>query len=105
MTTLAADGVVESPPILAAEVCQRAGVSYRQLDYWSRRGFIPNTAKGSGVPRQFTETDVDYIEMFAKLVHAGLNHDKVHEVMRLGLIENGMVRLTDHIVLVFEPAV
>lgn len=91
-------------PILAAEVCERAGVTYRQLDYWSRRGFIPNTAKGSGVPRQFTEDDVTYISLFSKLLHAGLTHDKVDEILKLGLInEHGMVRLTDHVVLVFEP--
>ena len=89
--------------VQAAEVCHRAGVSYRQLDYWARRGFIPNTGKGSGVPRQFTVEDVDYITTFAKLVHAGLGHDKVHEIMKLGLMQDGMVRLTDHVVLVLEP--
>lgn len=88
--------------ILASEVCRRAGVTYRQLDYWARRGFIPDTGKGSGVPRQFTEADVDYITTFGRLVKAGLEHDRVHEVMKLGLIQQGMVRLTDYVVLVFD---
>jgi DNA-binding transcriptional MerR regulator len=93
---------VAAPPILAAEVCMRASVTYRQLDYWSRRGFIPNTAKGSGVPRHFTEADVGYITQFSRLVHAGLSHDKADEILKLGLLKDGMVRLTDHVVLVFD---
>lgn len=100
MTTVPDD--TTAAPIFAAEVCLRAGVTYRQLDYWSRRGFIPNTAKGSGGPRHFTEDDIAYISKFAKLVNAGLSHDKVDEVLKLGLIENDSVRLTDHVILVFK---
>ena len=91
-----------APPITSGDVCTRARVSYRQLDYWSRRGFIPNTAKGSGMPRTFTEADVEYIATFAKMVRAGLHHDKANMVMQLGLITDGRVRLNDEVVLVFE---
>lgn len=93
--------------IPAAEVCQRAGVTYRQLDYWGRRGFIPcQETKGSGYPRRFTEDDVTYIALFAKLVKAGLDHDRADAVMKskLDQVRDGVVRLTDDIVLVFEAA-
>ena len=36
-----------------------AGITYRQLDYWCRKGLIPNTtARGSGSRRVFSAADI-----------------------------------------------
>lgn len=105
--TMTADDAAETAVIPAAEVCQRAGVTYRQLDYWGRRGFIPRQETGgSGYPRRFTEDDVTYIALFAKLIRAGLEHDIADAVMKLkrDQVTGGAVRLTEDIVLVFDPA-
>jgi predicted site-specific integrase-resolvase len=93
------------PTYSAAEVCAKVGVSYRQLDYWLRAGLVPgDNAHGSGSARRFTEEDVAYITTFTHMIRAGLRHIRALEVMKLGLIENGRARLTDHIVLVFDEA-
>lgn len=41
----------------AVEVCELVGITYRQLDYWCRQGFIPqmNRYVGSGCQRRFSE--------------------------------------------------
>jgi len=47
----------------STEVCCLVGITYRQLDYWCRQGFIPGAAQrvGSGCPRRF---DADQVEAF-----------------------------------------
>lgn len=43
----------------SAEVCRRAGVSYRQLDHWIKMGYLTPAvdAKGSGHPRTYSTED------------------------------------------------
>lgn len=40
-----------------SQVCEELGLSYRQLDYWCRKGWLgPDVvASGSGFPRCFTD--------------------------------------------------
>lgn len=47
----------------AAEVVARTGCTYRQLDYWCRRGYVPGHTKaaGSGNRRRFTNADVEHL--------------------------------------------
>lgn len=53
----------------AKEVMQLTGVTYRQLDYWSRRGFLGlvTGGGGSGRRRQWTH---DQVVNVAKLIGA-----------------------------------
>ena len=62
------DGLLTSP-----EVCRMAGVTYRQLDYWIRQGWISPTvrATGSGSRRRFdpsTLRDITIIREFVTLL-------------------------------------
>lgn len=45
----------------AGELCRITGATYRQLDYWVRRGLlVPRYAsRGSGDPRSFDRSDLD----------------------------------------------
>lgn len=43
----------------APETCQIAGCTYRQLDYWCRRGVLNNNAAGSGSRRTFTDEEIE----------------------------------------------
>ena len=47
----------------SSEVVRLTGCTYRQLDYWCRRGIIPGhgEADGSGSRRTFTAAHVDLI--------------------------------------------
>ena len=50
------------PPgrISTPQIARWAGISYRQLDYWIRSGWIPgqNGRQGSGKPREWTSEQV-----------------------------------------------
>jgi hypothetical protein len=59
--------------IRSVELIRMAGISYRQLDYWSRRGFIETKHPGYGRHRQWDPAEVERTVMLARLVHAGLD--------------------------------
>lgn len=50
------------------EVCDLAGITYRQLDFWLRSGYvtIQSTASGSGSRRRFTRQEVQAISLLAQ---------------------------------------
>lgn len=56
------------------EVCRRAGVSYRQLDYWIRCGILTpaREARGSGSARRFTATDLLAVWVAGRLGRMGV---------------------------------
>lgn len=58
----------------SAEVCRRAGISYRQLDYWGRLGLvtIPPSTCGSGCPRRWPPETVERVCAIASLVRVGI---------------------------------
>ena len=57
------------------QVCHLTGVTYRQLDYWARRGMLRPSAveaSGSGSQRLYSETDVVKISVIHQLLEAGV---------------------------------
>jgi len=53
-----------APFFTTTEVLEMTGLSYRVLDYWLRTGAIllaDGTSPGSGVPRRYSEDEVDAI--------------------------------------------
>lgn len=67
------------------DAARMAGVSFRQLDYWSRVGVIvPETpAAGSGSARQFTGTQVRNIAMIGRLRELGVSLEAIEDVMKV----------------------
>lgn len=62
-----------APEYSAPEVCDAAGISYRQLDYWCRRGLITPSARdatGSGSRRRFTAHDLAVVKVIAAVAPA-----------------------------------
>jgi DNA-binding transcriptional MerR regulator len=57
--------------VSSTELARMAGISYRQLDYWSRRGFISTKHPGYGHQRQWDDSEADRTLMLARLVRAG----------------------------------
>jgi DNA-binding transcriptional MerR regulator len=58
----------------SAHVARMADVTYRQLDYWVRRGFLEPTHAdaGSGTPREWSPADALRAVLIARLVRAGM---------------------------------
>lgn len=84
------DTATETPAGLSAvEVCAMAEITYRNLDYWVRRGYIdldPDhvglPTPGSGVPRRFTPREAKRFTVLALLVRAGLRVDVAADTLR-----------------------
>jgi Na+(H+)/acetate symporter ActP len=57
----------------SAQVCARAGVTYRQLDHWSRLGLVRPTvdSSGSGTQRQWDATSVAVVAVAGRLARLG----------------------------------
>jgi DNA-binding transcriptional MerR regulator len=57
----------------AEEVTELAGVTYRQLDYWTRTGLLqdPRPELGSGKPRSFSLSDLVEIAAMRALIDVG----------------------------------
>lgn len=76
MTALAA----ELP--LFVDVVAEVGVTYRQADYWVRRGWILAPQLGSGYPRRIAPAEVDALRTMARLVIAGLTPETAARLAR-----------------------
>ena len=60
----------------APQVCRMVGITYRQLDYWARTGFmVPSLqqAKGSGSQRLYSFADLVQLKVIKRLLDAGMD--------------------------------
>lgn len=66
---------VDMRPITSDDVCDAAGCTYRQLDYWIRCGLVEclgNTARnGSGSQRVYSHREVRVVAAIARLFELG----------------------------------
>lgn len=63
----------------AAEI---AGITYRQLDYWTRTGLVApslGAANGSGSRRRYSYTDLLELRVIKSLLDAGIRLENVRE--------------------------
>lgn len=68
----------------APEVCELAGITYRQLDYWSRTELVKpgiRDASGSGTRRLYSFKDLVLIKAIKGLIEAGMSLQKVREAI------------------------
>lgn len=56
-------------------VCKVAGISYRQLNYWTERGFLLGNAAGSGNTQNYPDGEVLVAIYMGALVRAGIKPD------------------------------
>jgi hypothetical protein len=62
------------------------GVTYRQLDYWTRHGLLSSDppTPGSGTARRWSETEVEVAARLVRLLAAGLSLRVAAGVARAG---------------------
>lgn len=63
------------------EVVAAAKISYRQLDYWVRQGYVKLPPTGSGSQRSFSIDQQNFVVEMADLVRAGLLPDLAHRAV------------------------
>lgn len=61
----------------STQLCDQTGATYRQVDFWARSGLIPGAEArpmfvGSGVPREWTTTQAQFVAAMVRLVKAGV---------------------------------
>jgi DNA-binding transcriptional MerR regulator len=64
------------------QVCRMVGITYRQLDYWARTGFmVPSLqqAKGSGTQRLYSFVDLVKLKVIKRLLDAGMDLKRVRK--------------------------
>lgn len=63
------------------QVCRLTGVTYRQLDHWTRTGTISPAidAQGSGSRRRWTQRHVCAVHVLGQMATMGANHLQLRE--------------------------
>jgi DNA-binding transcriptional MerR regulator len=66
------------------DVCRIVGISYRQLDYWTRTGLVrPSVkdARGSGTQRLYSFQDLALLKIIKKLLDTGVSLQQVRKAI------------------------
>jgi len=72
-------------PYSSPELARLAGISFRQVDYWTRSGLIEPSiaeARGSGSQRRYSEEDLIRCRVIARLLDYGFSLQRVRGLMR-----------------------
>ena len=65
------------------QLAERIGVSYRQVDFWVSKGYLrPENETGSGIPREFSSSEIQVAVVMARLVAAGVRPSEAHLIAR-----------------------
>jgi hypothetical protein len=68
-------------PLTSPALCRFAGITYRQLDYWIRCGWVETENErrtGSGYARTFTRAEAERVALMAELANAGIAPGAAH---------------------------
>lgn len=82
---------IEPGFITGPDLAITSGASYRQIDYWSRCGYLtalPRSRDTSGIPRLFTTDQVPIATLLYRFSVAGLPPPQAMPLV-LELLENG----------------
>jgi len=66
------------------QTCKIVGITYRQLDYWTRTGLVVPSlqpAKGSGTQRLYSFNDLLQLKVIKNLTEAGASLQKVRQAI------------------------
>ena len=66
------------------QACKIVGITYRQLDYWTRTGLVEASlrgAKGSGTQRLYSFNDLLQLKVIKRLTEAGASLTKVRQAI------------------------
>jgi DNA-binding transcriptional MerR regulator len=75
---------VEETGYRGPQACKIVGITYRQLDYWTRTGLLTPTirqAAGSGTQRLFSFNDLLQLKVVKSLTDAGASLQKVRQAI------------------------
>lgn len=70
-----------------------AGVTYRQLDYWTRCGYVraEQEEAGPGFPRGWSRGEVEVLALLARLVRCGFSPARASVIARAAVEESPLM--------------
>lgn len=76
---------MEVPIYSSIQAARMAGVTYRQLDYWTRNKLVSASipSEGSGVPRRYSTLDIAVVRLVRRLSRDGLHLKAIRQVLSL----------------------
>lgn len=97
MTVLAFPHVddTDQDTVPSVYVTTLAHITYRQLDHWTRAGYLtacPRIHEHSGIPREYPRTEAVVARLMRHLVDAGINPQMASKYAR-ELLEHGTTRI------------
>ncbi|MBA3430042.1 MAG: MerR family transcriptional regulator [Actinobacteria bacterium] len=75
---------MEQPGYRGPQTCKIVGITYRQLDYWTRTGLVSpsvQSAQGSGTQRLYSFNDLLQLKVIKSLTDAGASLQKVRQAL------------------------
>lgn len=75
---------MEEPGYRGPQACKIVGITYRQLDYWTRTGLVMpsvHEATGSGSQRLYSFNDLLQLKVVKQLIDAGASLQKVRQAI------------------------
>jgi DNA-binding transcriptional MerR regulator len=89
-------------PITLDEILKK-GLTYRQLDHWTRRGWLrPQHDGGTGNARVWPETELRIADLMRRLTRAGIAPEQAAQAARAHQEGRALVRLAPGIVLAID---
>ena len=85
--------------VTSRQLIQMVPITYRQLDHWCRRGYIPghDGQPGSGSSRSFSKATVYHVACLASATKCGLalNHALAKRISELDLTSDQQIVMSD----------
>lgn len=67
------------------QVAERTGLSSYTLRYYDKEGLMPFVHRGVGGRREFTENDLDFVDLIACLKETGMSLKEIKEFVNMSL--------------------
>jgi len=74
------------------QVAEKTGLSSYTLRYYDKEGLMPFVHRGNGGRREFTENDMDFIDLISCLKETGMSLKEIREFVNMSM--EGNVTLT-----------
>ncbi|ALB29224.1 MerR family transcriptional regulator [Companilactobacillus heilongjiangensis] len=70
------------------EVAEKTGLSSYTLRYYDKEGLMPFVHRGNGGRREFTDDDMDFVDLIACLKETGMSLKEIREFINMSMAGN-----------------